>query len=389
MVMAEQPKRKGPDWARRASSLDSKPNWVDVIPHRLHELGEVFFPIPNMQKGWSYPHHLDSHRYSATDEILNAYLEAGFNYGVACAEDLVVIDVDDLRFVDIFADRLPETVHQKTGSREGFHLFYRVEGLTAGKNLIYAPYDPILEKGERRALGEVRCNPHQYVVGPGSIHPSGNRYGPLRGESIARVDREEFLDAIDELVVSRSDTGQHARYEDRPTREEWEEHGGDAQARHPFYNLDADDVLPWLEPDSRIAHPIHGSDTGSNFMKNEGGETFICWRCQYGASQGCGLSAQHFLALQAVGNRLGDYACEEIRHRWRTSPELHYLAWREAVKEGLVWFEEVPYIVLKGYAFHNDIIEDEEELLGVAYWDILEQLKYETEAMLRELENWG
>lgn len=47
------------------------------------------------------------------------------------------------------------------------------------------------------------------------------------------------------------------------------------------------------QPGERIAHPIHGSDTGSNFMVDEGGETWRCWR------HGCTGNAMHLVGMQA------------------------------------------------------------------------------------------
>lgn len=43
-------------------------------------------------------------------------------------------------------------------------------------------------------------------------------------------------------------------------------------------------LFPYLDKfgqfpeNERVSHPLHGSDTGSNFMVDEGGETWRCWR---------------------------------------------------------------------------------------------------------------
>ena len=42
----------------------------------------------------------------------------------------------------------------------------------------------------------------------------------------------------------------------------------------------------------RVAHPLHGSDTGANFMLDEGGQTFRCWRC------GVTGNAMHLLGIR-------------------------------------------------------------------------------------------
>lgn len=373
-----------------------KPKTVSVIPETLKELGEVFFPIPPREKGWNYAHHLDQNRFPADDEVFNAYLEAGWGYGIACAGDLAVLDVDDLYYLDAITDELPETAWQWSGSREGVHLFYYVTGLEKRINLhyniVYDALDWCVETGlmeEHIAeevkdiivpvkgwshVGEVKCDPHGYVVGPGSTHPSGNKYGPLNGDKIATISEEEFRAAISSFI--KPEIPEQTQYKNIDYKEYEEEQ----TTRYPFYELSADDVLPNLSPDDRIGHPVaaHGSTTNANFMKNSDRETFTCWHCQYGSGPGCGLNGTQYLAVKAT-----NLDCEDVRRLWKGDNTIHYHAWVQAVKDGLVGYEQIPYKVLHGFAIKYELINPEDRLSGGLYRDAASVLRWEVEEMLR------
>lgn len=349
-----------PRWAYRANNIPHKPDWIDFIPHELWELGEVFFPIPNRQKGWSYPHHLDEYRYAPDSEKLNAYLETNCNYGIACSGDLAVIDIDEKEYIDTIADRLPDTVYQVTGSRTGVHLFYMCEGLKTRINLR-------LESDEGDSnfehIGEVKCDPHGYVVGPGSKHPSGNTYGPLKGESIATITKDELFEALDEFInepsmqVKEPDIERHKSNNNK-------------NSQYVFYNLKPDDVVSWLEAGKRVPHPAHGSSTGTNFMKQEDAELFMCWRHDYGTGPGCALNPQQLLAVMATGKE-----CDTVRHEWSSNSILHYMAWKEAVERGIISHKRVPYTVAKGYGVQNGHLQQNEDLSGDMYWELINTVR--------------
>lgn len=374
-----------PEWVDRAKHLDYKPEWVDAVPHRLWCLGEVFFPIPNRQKYREYPFHIESYRFSPDDEIFNAYMESGANYGIVCAGDLAVVDIDDDTYLDYITDKLPETIWQKTGSGDGYHLFYLVEGLDNRINLfihtdtsshmaaegIDARVDSAetnLKRGiYKKHIGEVKCDEHGYVVGPGSVHPSGNEYGPLKGEEIERISRERVEHALHPFIYNDYDVEKHHN-------ENAEEYDKDdyKESKHDFYELTADDVLPWLEEEKRISHPVHGSSTGMNFMKNEGGETFTCWRCKYGSGDGCGLSGPQFLAVEET-----ERDCEDIRMDWGSDETLEFHAWRRAVRLDLVDVQPPPYPVIQGFAKWRGFVDDVDDVEGETYWKIRRALEYE------------
>lgn len=339
-----------PLWVSRANNLDHKPDFVDGIPDRLKELGSVFFPIPSRQKGWKYPHSVDDYRYSWDSKTLNAYLEAGWNYGIACADDLVVVDVDSKLWLDEILDMLPPSMYQKTGSGSGFHIFYRVEDFDRGASLKTTEENHGVSNFE---VGDIKGHRHSYVVGPGSTHPSGNTYGPLVGDEIVELEKSK----MERLIDVFSGDGNEAKPNVGIDRSKVETSG-----IHDFYQLSAGDVAPHLSPEQRTSNPFHGSSTGTNFMVNEDGETFTCWRCNFGSGEGCGLSGVHYLAGLAIKDELANYHCEHIRANWHTDHTLHWKAWLEAVKAKLVDPTDPPYTVLLGFAEEYGDIDGDNNL---------------------------
>lgn len=353
-----------PDWAHKADHVAHKPSWIDFIPHELWELGEVFFPIPNGQKAWPYPHHSDDARYAADDEILNAYLESNANYGIACAGNLAVIDIDEVMYADEIVEDLPSTLWQRTGSGRGIHLFYMVSGMNTREILEIEWMETDDEhSNDYMHIGEIKCDPHGYVVGPGSKHPSGNYYGPLKGDKIAQIGEDELHEALDDFIHEKK---QHTKYV------KFEKHGvsEDGESKYTFYNLTADDVISWLKDGKRVPHPAHGSSTGSNFMKKPDDDLFMCWRHNYGATQGCALNPQHLLAILNTG-----IECDTVRMNWDKDPVLHYKGWLEAIDRGLVGRKEIPYTVARGYAIDKGYLERDEGLEGNMYWDTVNALR--------------
>lgn len=377
-MMAELEGEFEPEWAHRAKYIDHKPEWQDKIPHLLYELEDVFFPIPPRNKGWSYPHHMDEYRYAPDSEVLNAYFDSGWEYGVACDGDLAVVDIDASLYIDRLMGVLPDTAYQWTGSRTGVHLFYYVPGINQVKNLT----SDIV--GATVHVGEIRGNVHSYVVGPNSRHPSGNKYGPLKGDEIATIEEEELFELLDEFISEDDDNyddREGLRYVRRYIEGEDRTIEDIEGNTHPFYQLNADDVMPGLTPEERTANPVHGSTTGTNFMKNPDGKTFTCWRCQIGSGPGCGINAQQLLALLEIGNRFGAHACEEVRRNWTEDSSLHYHAWVRAVKDGLVSPYMVPYRVAHGYAVASGIMDNDEKLQGDMYFDMINAVRYEMDML--------
>jgi hypothetical protein len=227
----------------------------------LAALGEAFVPIPPGEKGTRRPR-TPENLYGAGDDVLAAYIEAGHNYGVVCRDGLAVVDADEPDALRDLLEALPETTWQVSGSRSSEHHFLRVPGLDEDLPLV----DP--DSGEE--LGHIKAAEQSYVVGPGSRHPSGNRYGPLEGDTIATLDEADLREAIEPFRPDGVDRDRDERPIEHPDRS-----GG-----RDDHDLDVHDVLSRTSyPEGkRCEHPFHGSETGANFMVDDGADTWRCWR---------------------------------------------------------------------------------------------------------------
>ena len=127
------------------------------------------------------------------DGILLNHLVKGGNYGIIGGfGNLVLIDSDSEEITKI-AETMPETFTVKTGSLEEYkkHYFFITNN----------PIKPIrLSKKHIGDLGDVRST-GQYVVAPGSIHPSGEEYKVIKDLPITKVTeafvRSMFKEYID------------------------------------------------------------------------------------------------------------------------------------------------------------------------------------------------
>jgi hypothetical protein len=251
------------------------------IPAPLDALGEVFVPIDPREKGTTRPR-TPEHLHAPDDDVLEAHLEAGHNYGVACQNGLAVLDADEPDALQDAIDALPETAWQVSGSGSGEHYFLQVPGFDEDLKLYHPETD--------EHLGEVKGAAQSYVVGPGSIHPSGGRYGPLRGDTIATVAADELRELLEPFL--REST--RSRTPELPHGVEQPGPSGVTEAADSDADLGVHDVVSRTRypGGARREHPFHGSDTGANFMIDDGGDTFRCWR------HDCTGNALHLVGIE-------------------------------------------------------------------------------------------
>lgn len=297
------------------------------IPDVLADLGDVFVPVDPGEKGPTVPRTEDFLR-SPDHPVMAAYLDAGHSYAIAARGDLAIIDADEPDVLDPVLDALPETAWQVSGSRTSEHYFLFVPGLDDDIPLD----DP--RTGEN--VGHVKASEQSVVIGPGSRHASGNRYGPLHGDEIATLTegklrwviapyardgvraavREETvytiadataLDVDDVLPVipSAVDPFITATEKSRNVPD------GDApDVKHAPVEIGIYDVLSRASypPGERRPHPFHGSDTGANFFVRDDGETWGCWRncgnCASGVTSG---HASYLLGMEQGVIQCGDW----------------------------------------------------------------------------------
>jgi hypothetical protein len=119
--------------------------------------------------------------YFANDGRLQRHLQEGGNYGVLCGNGLIVIDADTKELQNI-VQTLPKTFSIKT--KNGIHYYYFCIGF----------YQKRVLKDKEKHLGEIQAT-GSFVVGPGSIHPSGIVYKIKDDIPIASI-KKETIDKV-------------------------------------------------------------------------------------------------------------------------------------------------------------------------------------------------
>lgn len=316
------------------------PGHPQGVDPRLAALGEVFIPTEPGEKRVTRPRTPDTLA-SADDDVFRAYLDAGHGYAIACQGDVAVLDADDPDALAPLLDRLPDTIWQVTGSREGEHYFLRVPGLASDI--------PLDDPATGENIGHVKGAPQSYVIGPGSKHPSGNRYGPLRGVSVATVSEHRlrelcapYTDAVcagirtaTATTLRRFDVDDctlsaviEPMLRDRGSRPTPTDETDPWTPTDDRVRLDCHDIVSRAScpEDTRTDHPFHDSETGENFMIDAGAETFRCWR------HGCTGNAAHLLGIEQ-----GVIACGA----W-SGTGLDAQTWREIFDAGRAAGYEIP-----------------------------------------------
>jgi len=261
----------------------------------------------------------------------------GGNVGIAAMgyDPLVLIDIDDLAYLD----QAPKTLTVKTRSG-GYHCYGFKKDDSAKINL---PTD----------YGELRSF-NQFVVAPGSYVPCENGLT----DGVYRV-----LKAIKPMLMTFDDFPQFFKDKKKENQEKEKlkpilkktaiSYNGKHSA---LYDLSMSDIVP-TAPGKREPHPLHASDTGSNFSIANGGEICHCWRhlvtlnaiqflCVKSGYMDC-LSAGTGHTNSGAGSSdcTGDYGS-------------HFYAWREAKLMGVIPLDDpIPDKAVKYLALKNGFID--------------------------------
>lgn len=225
------------------------------------------------------------------------------NYGVYAGRGLVAVDVDTgtaqgASALDLWPETLTVCSPHAEHEREG-HRFLRIDGYDDHGDTLGEALDAELGKrNPKPAWGEVRAH-NQYVVGPGSqldgcdkdgceecADPDGGYYRIADNRPIAAVEFEQFIAVVragceaNEGSVSAGEREVGSTADGQGDSDHAARGCDDSAVTDHDVELSVYDVVDRAghPPGERVPHPFHGSDTGTNFMVDEDGETFRCWR---------------------------------------------------------------------------------------------------------------
>ncbi|MBU0894579.1 MAG: AAA family ATPase [Nanoarchaeota archaeon] len=192
------------------------------------------------------------------------------NYGVLCGYDnLAVIDADSTKLQMLIDGKLPQTFKVKTGN--GMHNYFFVEGLKK----------KIILKLEGEHIGEVQSQGTQ-VIGPGSVHPSGKIYEAMNDIPITNLNYDQLIEFVkpfqDKKEIPVSKIIQDSDIDNLSVVDIWGTAGLKKQGSE-YYG----------------SHPIHGSETKSNFWINPFKNTWHCFRCNSGGGPAAAIAVKEGL----------------------------------------------------------------------------------------------
>ncbi|MFA5103430.1 MAG: DUF3987 domain-containing protein, partial [Candidatus Thermoplasmatota archaeon] len=217
-----------------------------------------------VEKDWQ-----NTKNYAWDDPELVRWITTGGNYGILPRGGICVIDIDDigaavnLGIIDHF-----DTFTVRSGSGKGIHAYLMCEGI---KEKI-----PFYDMADGHHIGEFYGTEiNAYIVGPGSIHPSDDRYAVTKNKDLMAVTPEQ----LDEFLFRKVKSG---RFTEKNTCIP-------ENARFSTNNLTGllglrieDYVMPFNAvqhgDEWQGSHPIHGSTTGNNFCVNSKKNVYYCHR---------------------------------------------------------------------------------------------------------------
>jgi len=194
------------------------------------------------------------------------------NYGVICGHDIRALDDDtpneDLK--KIYNDNFQETMEVRG------HIYFKFNNSYPKKIIFNHPTILFKDSNGKKSshMGELQGE-GTYVVGPGSIHPSGENYNLKKDLPIATISYNKFNEVFKDYIKIRK---QQIVREHKST--DWK---GDNVSDIPIGNIIS--FVGLIDMDGgnfQGSHPYHGSTNGNNFRVNTIDNTWFCFRCWTG-----------------------------------------------------------------------------------------------------------
>lgn len=289
----------------------------------------IFKRNPDSKGSWNN----ESARLSKEEAI--QLIKQGYNIGISARKEdpLIIGDIDN----PLFLNQIPkETLTTTSRKRVGGHFFGWNKDGSAKINL------PTND-------GEIRSE-NQYVISPGSYVPFNlsNEKDKKSFDELPKETKEDELlgyytvnEAVELRYLSFEDLPQffidYQRKEDYENSqikqsEEYKEFQGQGKY-YELFKLKVSDIIGLIPEKQRFGHPLHESDTDSNFCLSKDGKLGHCWRHLVS------LNAVQYLCVMA-----GYKQCQEAGtpHKGRGFSKIKGdkkaldIAYNQAIKLGLI-----------------------------------------------------
>jgi len=318
---------------------------------------------PDVMGSWK------SDKFRLTFERAKHLMSYGRNIGIAAMPEdrLQLIDIDNQKY----RNELKDSLIIRSRKRLGFHGFYFVD-----KNETKLPANIPTGFGEMRGVG-------QYVVTAGSYVPltdEGIKHmisegeateedgkmvseDKLRGVYTVEVEKPAQLltfKEIPEIFKNQIIKAEEEAERIEAFRKSAPKTKVKSSGKHSaLFDLNITDVVPAYTYDKRHPHPIHDSDTGTNFIIK--GNLAHCWRHLVS------LNAIQYLCVQS-----GYMDCQEAgsAHKNSQAGQSHVIgdngaifhAWLEAKRSGFIPQDDPIPVVAMYYITRENELCDEKDI---------------------------
>lgn len=214
------------------------------------------------------------------------------NYGIICGKDIRALDDDTPKqgLIKLYNDNFPETMQVRG------HVYFKFNN--AHENKIIFESKEILfpnSKGDMTPhMGELQGE-GTMVVGPGSMHPLGEKYEIKKDLPIVTISYDKFKEVFKDYI--KEDEPKIIRNH-KPSN--WT---GDNITNIPIGNIISFEGMRYVGRDClQGKHPKHGSTNGMNFRVDTKNNTWICFRCNRGkdSSVGCGGPSELIAVMEGI-----------------------------------------------------------------------------------------
>lgn len=219
------------------------------------------------------------------------------NYGIINGEELRVLDDDTPKkgLITLYYENFPKTMRVRD------HIYFKFDNKHSSKIIFN---HPTLEfddgnGGKTNHMGELQGE-GTMVVGPGSIHPSGEEYKLIDDLPIVTISYDKFMEVFGDYI--RKDT---SRVDRERKVSNW---SGSNISDIPIEKIIKVGDMKYVGNESyQGSHPVHGSSNGMNFRVNTQENTWVCFRCNNKHSRkdgdptrGCGGPAELIAVMEGL-----------------------------------------------------------------------------------------
>jgi hypothetical protein len=236
------------------SMLESEYTQQQDLTWKNNITGELYFINENKKKVL-YKGSITNYTYNTISKFQNE------NYGVLTGvNNLGVLDDDSPNkiLMELYEKHFGETFRVRD------HYYIKLLNWDCKKIIFYDQ--------EGKHLGELQGK-GQYVVGPNSIHPSGENYVIKNNLPIKEIEFVDLIRVFGDYIIKKE------KFIREHKKTSWE---GDDIKNIPISSIISFSGLTERGNYLQGPHPKHSSTTGMNFSVNNSQNTWYCFRCGSG-----------------------------------------------------------------------------------------------------------